>query len=318
MAQYIVKRLLLTLPVLFVVYTIAFVLIRVIPGDIVNLMMEGGGGRGTTEETAAQLRRELGLDRPIAEQYFIQVRNLAQGDLGRSFRDNRSVTSEIRRRAPITLELAALAMLFALVIAIPAGIISAVKQDTVVDQGTRLMAVLALSVPAFWTGTLLVVLPARLWGYSPPFVYHALFDDPKENLRQVLPGAITLGAILAGSVTRFVRSALLEVLRQDYIRTAQAKGLRASNVILRHGLRNALIPVATIVGLQLATLLGGSIITENIFNLPGMGTLTISSIRQRDYPQLQANLLVFSVMVTLVNLVVDLTYAWFDPRIRYS
>jgi peptide/nickel transport system permease protein len=317
MGQYIAKRLLLTLPVLFVVYTIAFVLIRVIPGDIVNLMMEGGGGRGTTEETAARLRRELGLDRSIGEQYLISIRNLARGDLGRSFRDNRPVTQEIWRRAPITLELAALSLLFALTIAIPVGVISAVKQDTVVDQGARLLAVLALSVPAFWTGTLLIVLPARFWGYSPPFVYHALLDHPAENLRQVLPGAITLGAILAGSITRFVRSSLLEVLRQDYIRTARSKGLRAFNVIMRHGLRNALIPVATIVGLQMATLLGGSIITENIFNLPGMGTLTIASIRQRDYPQLQANLLMFSVLVALVNLVVDLTYAWFDPRIRY-
>lgn len=318
MGKYVVKRLLLLLPVLFVVYTIAFVMIRVIPGDIVNLMMEGGGGRGTTQETAAQLRRELGLDRSIAEQYWIQVRQLAQGDLGRSFRDGRPVTQEIRRRAPITIELAALALGIALAIAVPAGVISAIRQDTALDQLTRLGAVLALSVPGFWTGTLLIVLPARWWGYSPPFIYHALLADPKENLRQVLPGAITLGAILAGVITRFVRSALLEVLRQDYIRTAWAKGLSERGVVLRHALRNALIPVATIAGLQFAALLGGAIITESIFNLPGMGTLTIASIRQRDYPQLQANLLLFATVVALVNLLVDVTYAWFDPRIRYS
>jgi len=318
MSRYIVKRLLLLVPVLLVVYTASFVLIRVIPGDIVGLMMEGGSSRGTTQSTAAALRKDLGLDRSIPEQYVIQVGRLLHGDLGRSFRDNRPVTAEIRRRAPITLELAALALGIALAIAIPVGVLSAIRHNTAVDQVARLLSVLALSVPAFWTGTLLIVLPARFWGYSPPFTYQALFDDPGQNLRQILPAALTLGAILAGVVTRFVRSALLEVLRQDYIRTAWAKGLRQRSVVVRHAIRNALIPVVTIVGLQLAALLGGAIITESVFNLPGLGTLTIASIRQRDYPQLQANLLVFAALVALVNLLVDLAYAWFDPRIRYA
>ncbi|MFN8556348.1 MAG: ABC transporter permease [Dehalococcoidia bacterium] len=318
MTTYLIKRLLLLAPVIFIVYTLVFALIRIIPGDIVNLMMEGGGGRGASQETAAQLRRDLGLDRSIPEQYWIQVRRLARGDLGRSFRDGRPVWHEITRRAPVTLELATLALMVALAIGVPAGVISAVRQDSATDQVTRLAAVLALSVPAFWTGTLLVVLPARWWGYSPPFIYNSLLANPGENLRQVLPGAMTLGAILGGVLTRFTRSALLEVLRQDFIRTAWAKGLRGRSVIVRHALRNALIPVVTIAGLQLATLLGGSIITESIFNLPGIGALTIASIRQRDYPQLQANLLMFAVVVALVNLVVDLMYAWFDPRIRYS
>jgi peptide/nickel transport system permease protein len=315
---YIVKRLLLLIPVLFVVFTVTFVVIRVLPGDIVSLMMEGGGGRGTTQATAAALRKDLGLDRSIPEQYAIQVGRLLRGDFGHSFRDNRPVTSEIRRRLPITLELAALALGIALAIAVPVGILSAVRHDTGIDQIARLLSVVALSVPAFWTGTLLIVLPARFWGYSPPFAYHALFDNPGQNLRQVLPAALTLGVILAGVVTRFVRSALLEVLRQDYIRTAWAKGLRERSVVVRHAVRNALVPVITIVGLQLAALLGGAIITESVFNLPGLGTLTIASIRQRDYPQLQADLLMFAAIVALVNLFVDVAYAWFDPRIRFS
>ncbi len=318
MGRYIVKRLLLLVPVLFIVYTVAFVLIRVIPGDIVSLMMEGGGGRGTSQSTAQALRKDLGLDRSVPEQYAIQLGRLLHGDLGHSFRDNRPVTNELARRAPITLELAGLALAIALAIALPLGVLSAVRHDTVIDQAARLLSVLALSVPAFWTGTLLIVLPARWWGYSPPVSYHSLSSDPNLNLRQVLPAAVTLGAILAGVVTRFVRSAMLEVLHQDYIRTALAKGLRARRVIVRHALRNALIPVATIVGLQLAGLLGGAIITESIFNLPGLGTLTIASIRQRDYPQLQADLLFFALIVALVNLAVDVAYAWFDPRIRYA
>jgi peptide/nickel transport system permease protein len=313
---YLVRRLLLILPVLLLVYTFVFVLIRIVPGDIVNLMMEGGSGRGTSAAVAAQLRHDLGIDRSIPEQYLIQVRHLLRGDLGRSFRNGRPVTDEIGRRLPITAELTALAMLLALSTALVIGSIAALRHDSGIDRIISVLSIVALSVPAFWTGTLVVVLPARWWGYSPPFTYSKLTADPYQNLLQVMPAALTLGAIFAGVLTRFVRSSLLEVLRQDYIRTAWAKGLRERMVLVRHGLRNAFVPVLTVLGLQVGGLLGGAVITERVFNLPGLGTLTITAINQRDYPQLEANVLVLAFIVLLVNLFVDVAYGWLDPRIR--
>jgi len=224
--------------------------------------------------------------------------------------------AEIGRRLPITLELTVLSMLIALCIAIPAGALAAVHHDKSADRTISVVSIVALSVPAFWTGTLLIVLPARWWGYSPPFGYSSLLANPAANLRQMLPAAITLGAIFTGIITRFVRSSLLEVLRQDYIRTAWAKGLRELTVLLGHALRNAFLPVITVVGLQIGALLGGAIITESVFNIPGMGTLTISAINQRDYPQLEANVLVLAFIVVVVNLLVDVIYGWIDPRIH--
>ena len=316
MRTYLLRRLLLFIPVLLLVYTFVFVLIRIVPGDIVNLMMEGGSGRGTSAAVAAQLRHDLGIDRSIPEQYVIQVRHLLQGDLGRSFRNGRPVTTEIKRRLPITLELAVLAILIALSTALVIGSLAALRHDSGVDRSISVLSIVALSVPAFWTGTLVVVLPARWWGYSPPFTYSNLFADPAQNLQQILPAALTLGAIFAGVLTRYVRSSLLEVLRQDYIRTAWAKGLRERMVLVRHGLRNAFVPVITVLGLQVSGLLGGAVITERVFNLPGMGTLTITAINQRDYPQLEANVLVLAFIVLLANLAVDIAYGWLDPRIR--
>jgi peptide/nickel transport system permease protein len=313
---YLIRRLLLFIPVLLLVYTFVFVLIRIVPGDIVNLMMEGAGGRGTSVATEAELRHELGIDKSIPQQYAIQLQHLLRGDLGRSFRNGRPVTIEIGRRLPITLELASLAILIALSTALVIGSVAALRHDSGADRAISVLSIIALSVPAFWTGTLIVVLPARLWGYSPPFSFSSILDDPGQNLQQMLPAAITLGAIFAGVLTRYVRSSLLEVLRQDYIRTAWAKGLRERIVLMNHGLRNAFIPVITVVGLQVSGLLGGAVITERVFNLPGMGTLTITAINQRDYPQLEANVLVLAFIVLVVNLFVDVAYGWLDPRIR--
>jgi len=313
---YLIRRMLLFVPVLVLVYTFVFVLIRIVPGDIVNLMMEGGSGRGTSAATAAELRHELGIDKSIQQQYAIQLQHLLRGDLGRSFRNGRPVTAEIGRRLPITLELAALAIVIALGSALVIGSLAALRHDTGIDRTISVLSIVALSVPAFWTGTLIVVLPARFWGYSPPFTFSSLIEDPTQNLQQMLPAALTLGAIFAGVLTRYVRSSLLEVLRQDYIRTAWAKGLRERIVLTHHGLRNAFIPVITVVGLQVSGLLGGAVITERVFNLPGMGTLTITAINQRDYPQLEANVLVLAFIVLVVNLFVDIAYGWLDPRIR--
>ena len=320
MTRYVIRRLLLMIPTLFLLYTMLFFMMRVIPGDIVDLYLEGGTQRSGAEleQLRSALKKELGIDRSVPEQYAISLQRLAVGDLGRSMRTRKPVTDEIIRRAPITLQLALTATLIGLVIAIPAGIISAARQRTAVDQGVRLGSILALSVPGFWTGTMVVLLPALFWGYGAPPIYQSPFNDLASNLRQQLPAAITLGASLGGSVTRFMRSSLLEVLRQDYIRTAWSKGLTEGKVVSRHALKNAMIPVVTIVGLQMGGLFGGSVISESIFNIPGMGTLTLTAIRERDYTQLQANMLLFSFIVAGMSLLVDISYAWLDPRIRYS
>jgi len=228
------------------------------------------------------------------------------------------VTSEIFRRAPITLEITFIAMVASFLISVPAGVVSAVRQNTVVDHVTRVTTVVFLAVPNFWLATMVVVLPAIWWKYSPPVVYEGFLANPFGNLAQVVPAALVLGASYGGVLARFVRSSLLEVLREDYIRTARSKGLTERNVTYRHAMRNAMLPVVTIAGLQFAILLGGAIIVETVFNIPGLGVLTIESIRQRDYAQLQANVLFFGAIVVLINLVVDLSYAWLDPRLRYA
>ena len=317
MGKYIVRRLLLLIPVVFVVYTVAFVFIRVAPGDVVTLLLEEGGGGGTAE-AAEYLRAELHLDKPVYQQYLIYTGKLLTGDLGTSFLSGRPVTSEIIRRAPITLEITFIAMVAAFLISVPTGVISAVRQNTAVDHVTRVTTVVFLAVPNFWLATMVVVLPAIWWKYSPPVIYKGFLDEPLSNLSQVLPAALVLGASYGGVLARFVRSSLLEVLREDYIRTARSKGLTEHKVTYRHAMKNAMLPVVTIAGLQFAILLGGAIIVETVFNIPGLGTLTVQAIRQRDYAQLQANVLFFAAIVVLINLAVDLSYGWLDPRVRYG
>jgi peptide/nickel transport system permease protein len=318
--RYVIRRLLLMIPTLLLLYTMLFFLMRVIPGNIVDLYLEGGTQRSGADLEAARdaLKKELGLDHTVPEQYAIALGKMARGDLGNSMRTRKPVLDEIVRRAPITLQLALTATLVGLIIAVPAGVISAARQRSAIDQGVRLGSILALSVPGFWTGTMVVLLPAVFWGYGAPPIYASPLVDFSSNMRQMMPAAITLGASLGGSVTRFMRSSLLEVLRQDYIRTAWSKGLTESKVVRRHALKNAMIPVVTIVGLQMGGLFGGSVISESIFNIPGMGTLTLTAIRERDYTQLQANMLLFSLVVATMSLLVDISYAWLDPRIRYS
>ncbi|MGE3855394.1 MAG: ABC transporter permease [Dehalococcoidia bacterium] len=320
MLRYVTRRILLMIPTLFILYTLLFALMRVIPGDIVDLYLEGGSVRSGPELEAQKraLRAELGIDKSVPEQYGIALLALVTGDLGNSMQSRRPVTEEIVRRAPITIELALLASATAVLISIPAGIISASRQRSVLDQSVRLWSILSLSIPNFWLGTMVVLLPALWWGYGAPPVYRSPLEDLGSNLQQIVPAALVLGLSFGGTTTRFVRSSLLEVLRQDYIRTAWSKGLNEARVMQRHALKNALIPVVTIIGLQLGGLFGGAVITESIFNIPGLGTLTLASIRQRDYTQLQANMLLFGTVVAMMSLLVDISYAWLDPRIRYS
>lgn len=314
MQRYVLRRILNMAPVLVGLSIVVFLVMRVIPGDAAAAML----AESPTAKAKDDLREQLGLNRPLHVQYFTWIGGVVRGDFGTSFWTNRPVTEEIRRTAPVTFELALFASLVAAGIALPVGILSAVKQDTIWDYLGRTLSITALSVPNFWLGTLAVVLPAIWFGWVPPVTYRPFWDDPLQNLQQFWLPSLVIGASASAAMMRMTRSAMLEVLRQDYIRTAVAKGLAGRKVVLRHALKNALIPVLTLFGALVGGLLTGAVITETIFNLPGFGSLTVSSISQRDYPQIQGNVLVFGLIYTVINLLVDLSYALLNPRIRYG
>jgi peptide/nickel transport system permease protein len=302
----------LMVPVLLLVSVVVFILIRAIPGDAVTLMAQDTGA-----QNAADLRAKLGLDKPVPVQYAIWLGNALRGDLGASFTSNDSVTTQIMRALPVTAELALLSLVIAILIGVPLGIISSIAQNTPLDYITRVFSITGLSIPAFWLGTLLIMLPAIWFRYLPPTNYTPFFENPLENLRQMILPALALGYNLSAITMRLMRSQALEVLRHDYVRTARAKGLREGAVVLRHVIRNALLPVITVLGTQAGLLLGGTVILEQIFLLPGLGRVTLFSISLRDYPQIQGNIMVIVLMVVVINLLIDLSYAWLDPRIRY-
>ena len=306
------RRLAQMVPTLWGLTLAVFLVMRVIPGDAAVAMLEDS-------PTAAQkdaIRAELGLDKSLPEQYLTWVGGLLRGDLGTSFWTNSSVTSEISRAAPVTIELALFASSAAILIGLPIGILSAIKQNTAWDYAGRSISILALSIPNFWLGTLAILLPALYLGWVPPSTYIPLWEDPLHNLNQFWLPTLVAGLSASGALTRMTRSAMLEVLREDYIRTARAKGLSPFVVVRSHALKNAMIPVVTMFGTLLAGMLTGSVITETIFNLPGFGRLTINAISQRDYPLIQSTVLLFGVVYVMINLVVDLSYAFLNPRIR--
>jgi peptide/nickel transport system permease protein len=313
MQQYVIKRLLLMIPTLLCITLMVFVLTRMIPGDVVELMLQE---QGYAKDLQA-MRAVLGLDRPVHVQYATWLRQVLQGDFGTSLWTNNAVLDEILYRLPVTVELGLLAMLFAVLIAIPVGVLSAMRQDTVQDYVARSCAIGGLSVPSFWLATIAIVLPAYYFEWTPPIQFIKWTRDPWGHLGQFLLPAFILGLASGASIMRLTRAMMLEVLRQDYVRTAWAKGLRERTVLLKHALRNAIIPVITILGLQLAQVAGGTVVMESIFGLPGMGKFLFDALLQRDYPVVQGvNLLLASVIVVM-NLVTDVTYAWIDPRIRY-
>jgi peptide/nickel transport system permease protein len=263
------------------------------------------------------MRAKLGLDRPIHVQYLDWVGRALRGDLGQSLYSSRPITIELAYRLPVSLELGGVALVFAVLLGVPIGVISAVRQDSVQDYVARSSAILGLSVPGFWLGTLVVVVPAIYLGWSPSIQYKPFDTHPWGHISQFLLPGFLLGVASAASIMRLMRTQLLEVLRHDYVRTAWAKGLAERKVVLKHSLKNALIPVVTILGIQVAQILSGTVIFESIFGLPGMGRYLFDSITERDYPAIQGiNLVVVTTVVT-VNLIVDLVYAWLDPRIRY-
>lgn len=314
MGRYVFRRLVQMVPVLLLVSLIVFSLLHLTPGDPAISML----GEEATPESVAALRAKLGLDQPLPVQYVRWLGAVLQGDLGRSIRSNQPVSEAILDRLPVTIELSLLSALIALVIAIPAGIISAMRRNSALDTSATTMALLGVSLPNFFLAILLIFLLSLKLGWLPPIGYTPFLDNPAENLKKMIMPAITLGTALSAIVMRMTRSSLLEILDQDYVRTARAKGLNEANVVRRHALRNALIPVVTVVGLQIGGLLGGAIITESIFVLPGIGRLLVDSIFQRDFPLVQGVVLFASLAFLFANLAVDLLYAVLDPRIRYS
>jgi len=315
MGRYLANRFILAIPTLIVVSILIFGGVRVIPGDVCFLVLQTPE---VTDEQCDRVYQRLGLDKPAVQQYFSWMGNAVQGDFGRSMISERPVLEEIRARMNLTLQLTFLASLFAVALAIPIGVYSALRQDTLPDYALRIMTIGWLSMPAFWVATMLVTFPAKWWGYATPVGYADLWEDPLQNLEQLYMPAIALGLALSASLARLTRSSMLEVLRQDYVRTARAKGLSERVVLSRHALKNAMLPVMTLFGLQLAFLMGGTVVLESIFALPGLGTLLLTSVTFKDYTTIQGIVLFFAVLILIINILVDLSYAWFDPRIRYS
>jgi peptide/nickel transport system permease protein len=311
--RYLARRLLVAIPSLLIASAIVFTLPRLIPGDAVQLML----AETSYAKDIDELRAKLGLDRALHVQYAEWVGRVVRGDLGESLWTRRPVLEELARRLPVTAELALYATIVALVIALPIGVLAAARQDTIADYVARSVAILGLSLPGFWLGTLLIVLPAIWWGWRPVTGFLEFRHDPLGHVAQMLLPAVILGIASAAALMRLTRGMLLEALRQDYVRTAWAKGLAERRVVLKHALRNAVIPVLTLLGTQLPLILGGTVVIETLFGLPGVSRFLFDAINQRDYPVIQGvNLLVVSTVV-VVNLGVDVLYGVLDPRIRY-
>ncbi len=316
MQGYVIRRVLALIPTLIFASFIVFITVRLIPGNIIDLMLSQNDV-SAAKQTRAQLEAALGLDQPMFIQYFRWIGALIlHGDLGKSLWSNTSVMEEILHRLPVTFELGAMALIVALIVGIPIGVYAALKQDTVGDYILRTVSILALAIPAFWTGTLVMVFPSLWWGWSPSVRFVTLTQDPVAHLLQLLIPALILGKAFSAIIMRLTRTLMLEVLRQDYIRTARAKGLSVGTIVTRHALRNALIPVVTLVGLQAPVLFGGAVILEQIFVIPGMGLLLLEAVSSRDYPVITGVFLIIGVSVVMINLLVDLSYGWLDPRVR--
>lgn len=316
MQQYIIRRLILMLPTIFVITVFTFGLVRVMPGDFIMAQM--AEARGTPDqELIDEWRAELGLDENAMTQYVKWVGGVVTGDWGLSFWQNEPVLHVIGRALPISIELGMLSIIIGILISIPVGVISAVKQDTWLDYLGRGISIAGISVPNFFLATLFIIYGAKWFGWFPPQTYQNPFDSPTGNIQQFLPGALVLGAALSAQNMRMLRTTMLETLRADYVRTARAKGLRETGVIFRHAFRNALIPVVTLLGFQITVAIGGSVIVEQVFSMNGIGRNYIAAVQQRDYPLVQGILLILVSATLITNLLVDLSYSWLDPRIRY-
>lgn len=317
MRPYVLRRLLALVPTLFIASLIVFTTVRLIPGDVIDMMLSQNDV-GADKLSRDQLVAALGLDRPLWTQYVSWMSDiLLRADFGRSLWQNSPVLDQLLDRMPVTFELGLMALIVALLLAIPIGVYSAIRQDTAGDYVARSFSILMLAIPSFWLGTMVMVFPSIWWGWSPEVSFVPFTEDPLQNLKQMMLPAVVLGVALSAITMRLTRTMMLEVLRQDYIRTAWAKGLNEPLVVLRHALRNALVPVVTLVGLQAPLLIGGAVIVEQIFVIPGMGQLLLDAVNQRDYPIITGVFLVVGVAVMVINLLVDLSYGLLDPKVRY-
>lgn len=316
MLSYVLRQVLFAIPALFGVTVVVFGLMKAVPGDVVTNLVGLQGN--VSAERLVELRRMFGLDLPVHVQFGQWLSAAVQGDLGSSLRTGRPIVGDLALRFPVTLELTLLGLLIALVLAVPLGIMAALWRGKVVDYAVSLFALLGLSIPGFFLGILLILLFSLRLEWLPPAGYVPFTESPVENLRHMLLPSVSLGLILAAAATRIMRSSMLEVLGRDYVRTARAKGLAKRTVILRHALRNALNPVITVVGLQFGALLGGAVIIEQVFALPGVGRFALEGINLRDYPVVQGSVLLISVAFIAVNVLVDTVYSLVDPRIRYA
>ncbi len=318
MRQYAIKRIALIIPTVLLVTIIVFTVMRLLPGDPALVILSEGDASFTQEELE-DLRRQLGTDRPIVVQYVDWIGGLVQGDLGTSiWRSGQPVTKLVGDRIFRTLELAVLAILIAVAFAVPLGVISAIKPDSVIDYFSRVIALVGISIPTFFAGLLVVLVLSRGFGWLPPLGYEDLWDNPWKNLQQMFLPALALGFYDMAFIARVTRSSMMEIIREDYMRTARAKGLGERIVLVRHGLKNAVLPILTISGWQFGRLFGGTVIIESIFKVPGIGTLLIETVFQRDFPTIQAIIIVIAVSIVIINLLVDLLYGLLDPRIRYA
>lgn len=314
MLGFVIRRLLSAIPVMIVVSLVTFVIIAIVPGDVTA---EIAGAESTPEQREA-IRRQLGLDRSMPEQALAWYGRLLQGDLGRSYLLNRTVADAVFERLPVTLSLAAIALVLAVVMGMLLGILAAVRHNTLVDQGAMTIALFGLSVPDFWFGLVLIAVFAVGLGWLPTGGYVPFAEDPAGWARSMALPAITLAITQMGVVARMTRSSMLDVMNQDYIRTAKAKGLRFRAVVFKHALLNAMIPIITVIGVMTGVVLGGAVVIETVFSLPGVGRLIVGAIQRRDFPIIQGGLLVTAATFVLVNILVDIAYGWLDPRVRHG
>ncbi|HLE76832.1 MAG TPA: ABC transporter permease [bacterium] len=317
MARYAARRLLLMIPTLFAVAVIIFVLVRVVPGDIVELRLVSGGSFVPRSVVEAE-RERLGLNKPIWAQFTEWMVGILRLDLGTSMWTGEPITEEIALRLQLSLQLAIMATLIAVAIALPMGIAAAVRRGTWVDFGVQIISVAGLATPSFWLGILLILFLLNTFHWLPPLTFTPLWVDPRANLLQLIWPALAVGYRYSAVTTRMTRSAMLEVLREDYVRTAWAKGLAGRVIIAHHALRNALMPVVTVIGLEFAFLIGGLVVTEQVFNLNGIGNLFVEAISHRDYTLIQGLLLLVAAGYIAVNFLIDLLYGWLDPRVTYG
>ena len=318
MRDYIAKRFLFFVPTLILVSVFIFTIMRIVPGDPALLILQGDEGIRVDPVELEELRKELGTDRPIIVQYGDWLWDLIRGDLGTSTYYGNPVAEDLKTRVPISLQLAFMGFAISMTLSVPLGVVSALKQESPIDYGARILTISGISIPYFLMAILILYGLARFFHWSPPLGYEALWDNPLKNLQQLILPAIALGVYDMAFVARITRSSMLEVLRQDYIRTARSKGLTESSVAYRHALKNALLPVITISGLNFANMFGATVITEFVFTVPGLGSLLLDSIQRRDLPVIQSVFILMAVMVLLINMLVDLLYSWLDPRVRYA